>query len=98
MSEKLTSEKIKDQLADLNATTSKHWELTGAKIKKTFKFDDFLEAFGFMTKVAILAEKHNHHPEWSNVYNTVEIELTTHDADGLSCKDFELAKAIESVN
>lgn len=66
-------------------------------IKRSFKFKDFVEAFGFMTKVALLAEKADHHPEWSNVYNRVEILLTTHDAGGLSKRDVDLAKGIEGV-
>lgn len=97
MSEKLTQDKIKSQLDELNDTTSKHWDLNGDRLNKEFKFNNFVEAFGFMTKVAILAEKANHHPEWSNVYNKVEIELTSHDAGGITVKDFQLAKGIESV-
>ncbi len=65
-------------------------------IQKSYRFKDFTEAFGFMTRVALLAEKADHHPEWSNVYNRVEIVLTTHDADGLSQRDIDLAKAIDS--
>ena len=60
-------------------------------------FRDFVEAFGFMTRVALLAEKADHHPEWSNVYNKVEILLTTHDAQGLSARDVALAKAIDAL-
>lgn len=66
-------------------------------ITRQFKFDDFAQAFGFMTSVAILAEKMDHHPEWSNVYNRVDILLTTHDADGLSERDARLAEAIEGL-
>lgn len=66
-------------------------------ITRTFSFTDFIEAFGFMTRVAILAEKADHHPEWSNVYNRVEILLTTHDANGLSTRDIDLANAIEAI-
>jgi 4a-hydroxytetrahydrobiopterin dehydratase len=66
-------------------------------IRKSFRFQDFVEAFGFMTRVALLAEKADHHPEWSNVYNRVEILLTTHDADGLSARDVALAKAIDAL-
>lgn len=66
-------------------------------VKKTFEFKDFVEAFGFMTKVAICSEKMNHHPEWSNVYNKVEIVLTTHDKGGLSEKDEKLSKLIDSA-
>jgi 4a-hydroxytetrahydrobiopterin dehydratase len=63
-------------------------------IRRNFRFADFSEAFAFMTRIAILAEKADHHPEWFNVYNRVEILLTTHDANGLSMRDIELAKAI----
>ena len=66
-------------------------------IQKSYRFKDFTEAFGFMTRVALLAEKADHHPEWFNVYNKVDIVLTTHDADGLSLRDIKLAKAIDGV-
>ena len=66
-------------------------------IKRTLRFADFAEAFGFMASVAILAEKADHHPEWFNVYNRVEILLTTHDAGGLSRRDVDLASAIDAI-
>jgi 4a-hydroxytetrahydrobiopterin dehydratase len=66
-------------------------------ITRQFMFADFVEAFGFMTRVAILAEKADHHPEWSNVYNRVDVLLTTHDAGGLSARDVALAKAIDAL-
>jgi 4a-hydroxytetrahydrobiopterin dehydratase len=66
-------------------------------ISREFMFDDFNQAFGFMTQVALLAEKADHHPEWSNVYNRVTILLTTHDAGGLSARDIEMAEAIEEL-
>ena len=66
-------------------------------ITRQFKFDNFAQAFGFMASVAIIAEKMAHHPEWSNVYNRVDILLTTHDADGLSERDATLAEAIEAL-
>lgn len=66
-------------------------------IRRTVRFADFAEAFAFMTRVAILAEKADHHPEWFNVYNRVEILLTTHDADGLSKRDIDLANAIDFI-
>ena len=66
-------------------------------IIRKFKFADFSEAWGFMSRVALLAEKHGHHPEWSNVWNKVEIVLTTHDANGLSKRDVALAKAIDAL-
>ncbi len=66
-------------------------------IVRRFKFANFVEAFGFMSRVAILSEKANHHPEWSNVYSNVEIYLTTHDAGGLTQKDIDLAKQIDQL-
>ena len=69
----------------------------GKAITRNFKFDDFNAAFGFMTRVALYADKHDHHPEWSNVYNKVEITLTTHDAGGLSARDAAMARAIAAM-
>ncbi|MCK0150277.1 4a-hydroxytetrahydrobiopterin dehydratase [Marivita sp. S6314] len=66
-------------------------------ISKTFKFKDFTEAFGWMTRAALWAEKWNHHPEWSNVYNRVEVVLITHDVDGLSALDAKLARKLDSL-
>ncbi|MEM9170408.1 MAG: 4a-hydroxytetrahydrobiopterin dehydratase [Pseudomonadota bacterium] len=66
-------------------------------VAKSFKFNSFVEAWGFMSRVALLAEKHDHHPEWFNVYNRVDVTLTTHDAGGLSARDEALAKAIDAV-
>ena len=66
-------------------------------ITKSFRFKDFNEAFGFMTRAALAAEKLDHHPEWSNVYNRVAITLTTHDAGGLSARDAQMARAIDRV-
>lgn len=66
----------------------------GLAIERRFKFGDFSQAFAFMTRVALLAEQADHHPEWANVYNRVDIVLTTHDAGGLSQRDLALAKAI----
>jgi 4a-hydroxytetrahydrobiopterin dehydratase len=75
------------------------WEPTrdGKAIERRFAFADFSEAFAFMTRVALLAESQDHHPEWSNVYNRVEIALTTHDAGGLSERDFTMAAAIDAL-
>lgn len=69
----------------------------GLAITRTFKFADFADAFGFMARVAIVAEKADHHPEWFNVYNRVEITLTTHDAGGLSTRDVALAEVISAM-
>ena len=71
------------------------WTHNGDGIERSYKFADFVAAFAFMARVALLAEKADHHPEWSNVWNKVDIRLTTHDAGGLSAKDFALAKAID---
>lgn len=74
------------------------WIEENNKLKKSFKFSDFQEAFAFMTRVAFLAEQHAHHPNWSNVYNQVEIELTTHDAGNtVTHKDHDLAGAIDAI-
>ena len=75
------------------------WSLSreGKAIERKLAFGDFSEAFGFMTRVALLAESQDHHPEWFNVYNRVEITLTTHDAGGLSQRDVAMAKAIDAL-
>lgn len=75
------------------------WDYDEARdaITRSLVFGDFIEAFGFMTRVAMLAEKADHHPEWSNVWNRVEIALTTHDAGGLSHRDIDLAQAIDAL-
>lgn len=74
------------------------WKEENNELVKKFEFEDFVNAFGFMTKVAILAEKANHHPWWSNVYNNVEIRLTTHDAGNtITAKDRDLANAIDKL-
>ncbi|ANL29913.1 pterin-4-alpha-carbinolamine dehydratase protein [Rhizobium phaseoli] len=75
------------------------WALNDAasSISKTFKFSNFIEAFGFMTEAAITAEKLNHHPEWFNVYSRVDVTLNTHDSGGLTELDFKLAKAMEKA-
>ena len=90
--EKLSPTAIEQQLAGLNG-----WSLNQNKLYRQFVFENFIEAFGFMSRVALLAETMNHHPEWSNVYNRVEIHLTTHDADGISERDFALAEQINSL-
>lgn len=71
------------------------WNFKENGIEKHFEFKNFIQAFAFMTAGAIWAEKHNHHPEWSNVYNKVEIRLSTHDSGGLTDKDFDLAKKLD---
>ncbi len=70
------------------------WDLVDGKLHQQFKFASFVEAFGFMSSVALLAESADHHPEWSNVYNKVTVDLMTHDVGGISEKDFALAEAV----
>ncbi len=86
------------QRADL-ATTLPHWAATSGRdaIHRTVKLRDFSAAWGFMSRVALLAEAQDHHPEWENVYNRVSITLTTHDAGGLSERDLKLARAIDAL-
>jgi 4a-hydroxytetrahydrobiopterin dehydratase len=79
------------------ATELPEWTLSNNKLKREFVFGDFNAAFGFMTRVALVAEAMGHHPEWSNVWNRVVIELTTHDLSGLSSLDVELAKRIDGL-
>lgn len=94
MVEQLSDAERADALDDLD-----DWDYEEARdaITRSFTFRDFNEAFGFMTRVALLAEKANHHPEWSNVWNRVDILLTTHDAGGLSGRDIEMAHAIDAL-
>lgn len=73
------------------------WELSDGKLQRTLTFNTFVQAFGFMTSVALLAEAMDHHPDWSNVYNRVTIGLNTHDVGGISDLDFELAKKINDL-
>ena len=89
---KLTDKQLQEALTDLE-----NWKIESGKLYQKFEFSDFVSAFGFMTKVAILAEKGDHHPEWSNVYKTVEIYLTTHDLGGISTRDIKLAKQITQL-
>ncbi|MBI2710997.1 MAG: 4a-hydroxytetrahydrobiopterin dehydratase [Actinobacteria bacterium] len=73
------------------------WTVEEGKLHRRFRFDDFSEAFGFMTRVALVAEKANHHPDWSNSWNTVTIDLVSHDAGGLTQRDHDLAEAINAL-
>ena len=82
---------------DLRNTLT-HWELSDDRLRRQWQFKDFSEAFAFMTRVAMLAETKQHHPNWSNVYNRVTIELTTHDIGGLSHLDAELARSIDDLH
>ena len=73
------------------------WIIDNKTIKKEFKFDNFIDAFAFMTKVAFLSEKMDHHPNWQNTYNKVKIELTTHDKGGITSNDIKLAESIDKL-
>jgi len=97
MVEKCDKSQIQKSLAELNNVATSPWEVKNGKLCKAFVFTDFASAFGFMSSVAIYAEKQNHHPEWFNVYNRVSIALTTHEAGGISQRDFDLAHLIEKV-
>lgn len=86
---KLTDSAITAALTELDG-----WERQGDKLHRTFVFADFSEAWGFMSRAALVAEKMDHHPEWFNVYRTVKIDLNTHDAGGITSLDIELARAM----
>lgn len=73
------------------------WELKNDKLNTTFVFKNFIEAFGFMTQIALIAERSNHHPEWLNVYKTIVVNLTTHEIDGVSERDFKMARAMDQI-
>lgn len=88
----LEEAEIEAKLADLEG-----WALVDGKLHRTFRFANFVEAFGFMASTALVAEKMDHHPEWSNVYATVVVDLTTHDAGGITTLDFELAEAMNAT-
>ncbi len=73
------------------------WKVSNGRLQREWKFPTFVEAFGFVSRVALLAEKADHHPDWSNSYGKVKIALSTHDAGGLTAKDFDLAEAIDAL-
>lgn len=90
--ERLPPKEIERRLRELEG-----WSIDDGKLHRDLRFADFVEAFGFMTRVALHAESMNHHPQWSNVYNRVSIHLSTHDAGGISRYDFELAAKIDAL-
>jgi len=89
---KLSEAQIASALSSLQG-----WTIANGKLHKEFRFKDFNEAFGFMTRIALIAEAMNHHPEWFNVYNRVTIDLTTHDVGGISNLDFAFAEKVEKL-
>ena len=94
MAKQLSPHEIREKLSELEG-----WELANddKAIRRQFRFKDFSEAFGFMSRAALAAEKLDHHPDWSNVYNRVEVVLTTHDTGGLTELDFKLAAAMDKL-
>ncbi|KPP86176.1 MAG: 4-alpha-hydroxytetrahydrobiopterin dehydratase PhhB [Rhodobacteraceae bacterium HLUCCA08] len=96
MTDKLTLSERAEHMPALEAAGWRHDSDRDA-ITKTYQFADFVAAFGFMTRAALQAEKMNHHPEWFNVYKTVKVTLTTHDADGLSALDVKLAQRMDAL-
>lgn len=90
--EKLSNEAVRNELQHVPG-----WELKDGKLHRELKFKNFVEAFGFMSSLALTAESMNHHPEWLNVFNKVVIDLQTHDVGGISQKDFKLAKAANDL-
>ena len=93
----LMADKLSEQDVASGLDSLAGWSLVDDKLKREFKFTNFIEAFGFMTKAAIEAEKMNHHPEWFNVYNRVAVHLTTHSAGGITELDFELARKLNQL-
>lgn len=94
---KLDAASVARALSELNAAAASPWSLSVGKLHKEFRFKDFVDAFGFMSRVALVAESMDHHPEWSNVYNRVVVDLSTHDAGGITTLDFTLASRIEGL-
>ena len=89
---KLSDEQIKKELVSLSG-----WNIVNGKLHKDFVFQDFIEAFGFMSKASMHIEKMNHHPEWFNVYNKLKVDLVTHDAGGITQNDISLARILNSL-
>ena len=89
---KLTAEQITEALPTLEG-----WTLTNGKLNKTFQFADFIAAWGWMARVALIAQSLDHHPEWFNVYGTVRVDVTTHDAGGITRLDIELARKMNEL-
>ena len=97
MSHTDTYHKLTDKEIESEVNKMPGWKVVNGKLSKSFEFKDFIEAFSFMTRVAMHAEKMNHHPEWFNVYNKVNIDLVTHDLNGISNYDMKLANAINKI-
>jgi 4a-hydroxytetrahydrobiopterin dehydratase len=93
----MAATKVSDADIDREVASMAGWSRAGDKLACTFKFRDFVTAFGWMASVALVAERMNHHPEWFNVYGTVKVELTTHDAGGITTLDLELARTMNAL-
>lgn len=89
---RLSPESIEQELQTLSG-----WSCGGGRLQRVYRFRDFVEAFAFMTAVALRVQEMDHHPDWSNVYGTVRVELYTHDAGGVTARDVELARKIEAI-
>jgi 4a-hydroxytetrahydrobiopterin dehydratase len=92
MAERMTDTDVQKAVTELDG-----WEFKDGKLHRKFKFADFVQAFGFMSSAALEAERMNHHPEWSNVYNKVKISLVTHEAGGITALDIELARKLNAL-
>jgi 4a-hydroxytetrahydrobiopterin dehydratase len=88
----LSADELEYAVGELN-----HWQIVDGKLYRQFEFTSFIEAFGFMARVALIAETQGHHPEWFNVYNQVTVQLTTHDAGGITMHDITLAQSIDAL-
>lgn len=95
---KLDPDALQAALQRLNANGPGGWSIADGKLSKTFVFPDFVQAFGFMTQVALVAESLNHHPEWCNVYGRVSVALSTHDAGGITERDVALAEQMDRLS
>lgn len=89
---RLGEEELRDALRSLPA-----WSIVEGKLHREYRFRDFVEAWGFLSSAALIVQSMDHHPEWFNVYHTVRVDLTTHDAGGVTARDVELARALEAL-
>lgn len=92
-----TESESQTELQALNSKSTHAWHIDADQLIKTYQFADFIHAFGFMSSAALVIEKHNHHPDWRNVYKSVTVQLTTHEVDGLSERDFQLAHELDRL-
>jgi 4a-hydroxytetrahydrobiopterin dehydratase len=90
--ERLSDQALERELKDLAG-----WAVAGGKLRREYRFPDFIEAWGFMSSAALVIQQMDHHPEWSNVYGTVVVELVTHDSGGITARDVELARRMEAI-